>query len=120
MRVGPRALQSLLDLRFLVDLWLDLRFLGFLDLRLEPCLRNFLTRCLARIPSLIVALIGGSAGAGKLIIIASRILSSELPFALVSLLKFTSSKTKMGSHANSILSKENGSLQMTKDHAAVV
>lgn len=30
-----------------------------------------LTRCLAIVPSLIVALIGGSAGAGKLIIIAS-------------------------------------------------
>ncbi|GAB2222387.1 hypothetical protein Droror1_Dr00013604 [Drosera rotundifolia] len=44
---------------------------GFLDLRLEPWVRNMLTRCLAIIPSLIVALIGGSAGAGKLIIIAS-------------------------------------------------
>ncbi|CAE5964747.1 unnamed protein product [Arabidopsis arenosa] len=73
---------------------------GFLDLRLEPWLRNLLTRCLAIIPSLIVALIGGSAGAGKLIIIASMILSFELPFALVPLLKFTSCKTKMGSHVN--------------------
>ncbi|CAH8381181.1 unnamed protein product [Eruca vesicaria subsp. sativa] len=44
---------------------------GFLDLKIRPWLRNFLTRCLAIIPSLIVALIGGSAGAGKLIIIAS-------------------------------------------------
>ncbi|XAR50473.1 hypothetical protein NMG60_11004810 [Bertholletia excelsa] len=74
---------------------------GFLDLRLKPWIRNFLTRCLAIIPSLIVALIGGSAGAGKLIIIASMILSFELPFALVPLLKFTSSKTKMGTYANS-------------------
>ncbi|KAI3437187.1 Non-specific serine/threonine protein kinase [Psidium guajava] len=74
---------------------------GFLDLRLTPWLRNFLTRCLAIIPSLIVAIIGGSAGAGKLIIIASMILSFELPFALIPLLKFTSSKTKMGPHANS-------------------
>ncbi|KAL8230423.1 hypothetical protein R6Q57_000201 [Mikania cordata] len=74
---------------------------GFLDLRMKPWLRNFLTRCLAIVPSLIVALIGGSAGAGKLIIIASMILSFELPFALIPLLKFTSSKTKMGSHANS-------------------
>ncbi|KAH9667456.1 metal transporter Nramp1 [Citrus sinensis] len=65
---------------------------GFLDLRLKPWLRNFLTRCLAIVPSLIVALIGGSAGAGQLIIIASMILSFELPFALVPLLKFTSSK----------------------------
>ncbi|KAF8021652.1 hypothetical protein BT93_G1947 [Corymbia citriodora subsp. variegata] len=74
---------------------------GFLDLRLTPWVRNFLTRCLAIIPSLIVALIGGSAGAGKLIIIASMILSFELPFALIPLLKFTSSKTTMGQYANS-------------------
>ncbi|KAJ7951979.1 putative Metal transporter [Quillaja saponaria] len=76
---------------------------GFLDLRLEPWVRNLLTRCLAIVPSLIVALIGGSAGAGKLIIIASMILSFELPFALIPLLKFTSSKTKMGMHGNSIM-----------------
>ncbi|KAI3979130.1 hypothetical protein MKX01_016955 [Papaver californicum] len=76
---------------------------GFLDLRLRPWIRNFLTRCLAIVPSLIVALIGGSAGAGKLIIIASMILSFELPFALIPLLKFTSCKNKMGSHANSVI-----------------
>ncbi|KAF3785185.1 Metal transporter [Nymphaea thermarum] len=74
---------------------------GFLDLRLRPWIQNFLTRSLAIIPSLIVAIIGGSTGAGKLIIIASMILSFELPFALVPLLKFTSSKTKMGPHVNS-------------------
>ncbi|PNX83436.1 metal transporter Nramp6-like protein [Trifolium pratense] len=62
-----------------------------------------LTRCLAIVPSLIVAVIGGSTGAGKLIIIASMILSFELPFALVPLLKFTSSKTKMGAHVNSTM-----------------
>lgn len=38
---------------------------------MKPWIRNFLTRCLAIVPSLIVAIIGGSAGAGKLIIIAS-------------------------------------------------
>ncbi|XP_043817560.1 metal transporter Nramp1-like isoform X1 [Manihot esculenta] len=74
---------------------------GFLNLRLTPWIRNFLTRCLAIVPSLIVALIGGSSGAGKLIIIASMILSFELPFALIPLLKFTSCQTKMGMHANS-------------------
>ncbi|KAL5576120.1 hypothetical protein UlMin_017819 [Ulmus minor] len=75
---------------------------GFLDLRLKPWLRNLLTRCLAIVPSLIVALIGGSSGAGQLIIIASMILSFELPFALVPLLKFTSSETKMGAYVNSV------------------
>ncbi|KAL3617711.1 Metal transporter nramp1 [Castilleja foliolosa] len=75
---------------------------GFLDLRLKPWIRNFLTRGLAIVPSLVVAIIGGSSGAGNLIIIASMILSFELPFALIPLLKFTSCKTKMGAHANSI------------------
>eukprot|EP01018_Ginkgo_biloba_P031185 Gb_39414 [translate_table: standard] len=74
---------------------------GFLNLRFKPWIRNLLTRCLAIIPSLVVAIIGGSSGAGKLIIVASMILSFELPFALVPLLKFTSSKTKMGPYANS-------------------
>ncbi|KAH9288328.1 hypothetical protein KI387_032445, partial [Taxus chinensis] len=75
---------------------------GFLNLRFKPWLRNLLTRCLAIVPSLIVAIIGGSSGAGELIIIASMILSFELPFALIPLLKFTSSKTKMGLYANSL------------------
>ncbi|XP_020270393.1 metal transporter Nramp3-like isoform X2 [Asparagus officinalis] len=75
---------------------------GFLDLRITPWIRNMLTRSLAIVPSLIVALIGGSTGAGKLIIIASMILSFELPFALIPLLKFTSSKTKMGAYVNHI------------------
>ncbi|KAL3689613.1 hypothetical protein R1sor_015922 [Riccia sorocarpa] len=74
---------------------------GFLNLQFQPWLRNLFTRSVAIIPSLVVALIGGSAGAGKLIIISSMILSFELPFALIPLLKFTSSTTKMGPHANS-------------------
>nr|BAX09095.1 natural resistance-associated macrophage protein [Cryptomeria japonica] len=75
---------------------------GFLNLRFKTWVRNLLTRCLAIIPSLIVAIIGGSSGAGQLIIIASMILSFELPFALIPLLKFTGSKTKMGPNANSL------------------
>ncbi|KAL3819583.1 hypothetical protein ACJIZ3_005488 [Penstemon smallii] len=68
---------------------------GFLDLKMRPWVRNCLTRSLAIVPSLVVALIGGSAGAGNLIIVASMILSFDLPFALIPLLKFTSSSTKM-------------------------
>ncbi|KAH1207290.1 Metal transporter Nramp6 [Glycine max] len=89
---------------------------GFLDLRLEPWIRNMLTRCLAIVPSLIVAVIGGSAGAGKLIIIASMILSFELPFALVPLLKFTSSKTKMGTHVNSTMVNFFGNMKFVVVH----
>ncbi|KAJ7530969.1 hypothetical protein O6H91_14G026900 [Diphasiastrum complanatum] len=74
---------------------------GFLELHFAPWIRNMLTRCVAIIPSLVVALIGGSSGAGKLIIVSSMILSFELPFALIPLLKFTSNISKMGPHVNS-------------------
>ncbi|KAM4117619.1 hypothetical protein ACB094_02G138500 [Castanea mollissima] len=74
---------------------------GFLDLKMEPWLRNLITRCIAITPSLVVCIIGGSRGAASLIIIASMVLSFELPFALVPLLKFTSSEAKMGPHKNS-------------------
>ncbi|CAN6583807.1 unnamed protein product [Malus baccata var. baccata] len=75
---------------------------GFLDIKMKKWARNLLTRCIAITPSLIVSIIGGSSGAGRLIIIASMILSFELPFALIPLLKFSSSATKMGPHKNSI------------------
>ncbi|XP_038972976.1 metal transporter Nramp5-like [Phoenix dactylifera] len=75
---------------------------GFLDIKMRKWLRNLMTRCIAITPSLIVSIIGGSSGAGRLIIIASMILSFELPFALIPLLKFSSSRTKMGPHKNSI------------------
>ncbi|KAJ0577442.1 putative NRAMP family protein [Helianthus annuus] len=76
---------------------------GFLDLKMKKWLRNLMTRCIAITPSLIVSIIGGSAGAGRLIVIASMILSFELPFALIPLLKFSSSATKMGPHKNSMI-----------------
>ncbi|CAN6542504.1 unnamed protein product [Malus baccata var. baccata] len=75
---------------------------GFLNIKMKKWARNLMTRCIAITPSLIVSIIGGSSGAGRLIIIASMILSFELPFALIPLLKFSSSATKMGPHKNSI------------------
>ncbi|KAB5557213.1 hypothetical protein DKX38_008122 [Salix brachista] len=75
---------------------------GFLELKMRKWIRNLLTRCIAIAPSLVVSIVGGSSGASRLIIIASMILSFELPFALIPLLKFSSSTTKMGPHKNSI------------------
>ncbi|KAI5072368.1 hypothetical protein GOP47_0012474 [Adiantum capillus-veneris] len=76
---------------------------GFLNLQMTPWKRNLLTRCVAIVPSLIAALIGGPRGAGSLIIISSIVLSFELPFALIPLLKFTSNEKKMGLHKNHLL-----------------
>ncbi|XP_047068050.1 metal transporter Nramp5-like [Lolium rigidum] len=75
---------------------------GFLDIKMKTWMRNLMTRCIAIFPSLVVSIIGGSNGAGRLIIIASMILSFELPFALIPLLKFSSSSSKLGPHKNSI------------------
>jgi natural resistance-associated macrophage protein len=75
---------------------------GFLNIRMKKWQQNLMTRSIAMAPSLIVSIIGGSSGAGRLIIIASMMLSFELPFALIPLLKFSSSSTKMGPHRNSI------------------
>ncbi|EFJ20765.1 hypothetical protein SELMODRAFT_418073 [Selaginella moellendorffii] len=74
---------------------------GFLHLRFKPWIRNLMTRAVAIVPSLIVALIGGSRAAGNLIIVCSMILSFVLPFVLIPMLKFTGSKVKMGPYANS-------------------
>ncbi|KAB2026458.1 hypothetical protein ES319_D06G221000v1, partial [Gossypium barbadense] len=44
---------------------------GFLNLHMKKWVRNIMTRCIAITPSLIVSIIGGSQGVGRLIIIAS-------------------------------------------------
>ncbi|KAI4375141.1 hypothetical protein MLD38_013047 [Melastoma candidum] len=75
---------------------------GFINLKLKGWKRNLMTRSIAIVPSLIVSVIGGSNGAGRLIISSSMVLLFELPFALLPLLKFSSSPTKMGPHKNSI------------------
>ncbi|XP_073126075.1 metal transporter Nramp7.2-like [Henckelia pumila] len=75
---------------------------GFLDMKMKTWLRNLVTRCIAITPSLVVSIVGGSHASGRLIVIASMILSFELPFALIPLLKFSSTSTKMGPHKNSI------------------
>ncbi|PKI61450.1 hypothetical protein CRG98_018133 [Punica granatum] len=57
---------------------------GFLDLKMKLWLRNLVTRCIAIAPSLVVCIIGGSAGASRLIIIASvTILSWILGFGTI-------------------------------------
>ncbi|XP_022753437.1 metal transporter Nramp5-like [Durio zibethinus] len=75
---------------------------GFLNIKMKKWARNLMTRSIAITPSLVVAIISGPQGAGRLIIIASIILSFELPFSLIPLLKFSNSSAKMGPHKNSI------------------
>jgi len=76
---------------------------GFVEIRLPLWQRNFITRSIAILPSLIVAILAGKSGSTTLIILSSAILSFQLPFALIPLVKFTSSPIKMGPFANSKL-----------------
>eukprot|EP00475_Leptophrys_vorax_P026587 TRINITY_DN3764_c1_g1_i2.p1 TRINITY_DN3764_c1_g1~~TRINITY_DN3764_c1_g1_i2.p1 ORF type:complete len:549 (-),score=126.29 TRINITY_DN3764_c1_g1_i2:59-1705(-) len=75
---------------------------GFLDLKVKPWVRATLTRGMAIVPSLIIALAAGEGGADGLIVFSQSLLSILLPFALIPLLKFTNSTDKMGQFANAL------------------
>ena len=69
---------------------------GFLDIRLPPWLRRLITRLIAIVPAVIVTALYGESGTAKLLILSQVILSLQLPFAVIPLLRFTSDRAKMG------------------------
>ncbi|HED53929.1 MAG TPA: divalent metal cation transporter MntH [Phycisphaerales bacterium] len=73
---------------------------GFLRFRMRPWLIRLLTRLVAIVPAVFVIWIMGDSGSYRLLILSQVILSLQLPFAVVPLIKFTSSKTKMGPFVN--------------------
>lgn len=73
---------------------------GFLKLRIRPFLRRLITRLLAIIPAVLVIGMKGDKGSYDLLILSQVILSLQLPFAVIPLIKFTSDKSLMGSFAN--------------------
>ena len=73
---------------------------GFLKFRLKPWQRRLVTRLIAIIPAFLVTVIYGSKGTSNLLVLSQVILSMQLSFAVVPLVLFTNSKTKMGQFAN--------------------
>ncbi len=73
---------------------------GFLNIQLKPWLRRLITRLVAIVPALIVAIIYGEKGTSDLLILSQVILSLQLSFAVVPLVMFTSDKLKMGEFTN--------------------
>lgn len=73
---------------------------GFLHISLRPWMRRMITRVIAIIPAAIVAGVYGNEGAGKLLVLSQVILSLQLPFAVIPLVHFTSSRKKMGRFVN--------------------
>ena len=73
---------------------------GFLNLKIKPWVSRLSTRLLAIIPALAVIIFFQDFGVGKLLILSQVILSLQLPFAVIPLVMFTSSKGKMGQFVN--------------------
>jgi manganese transport protein len=73
---------------------------GFLNIRVRPWLRRLITRLIAIVPAVIVAIVGGASGTARLLILSQVLLSLQLSFAVFPLVMFTSSKLKMGEFVN--------------------
>jgi len=73
---------------------------GFLNLRLRPWLRRLVTRAIAIIPAVLTIYYLGDSGTYKLLILSQVILSMQLPFAVIPLIRFTSDSRRMGGFSN--------------------
>ena len=69
---------------------------GFLDIRLPSWARRLLTRGIAIVPVVIVTALYGERGTGQLLVFSQVILSMQLPFAVIPLVRFVSDRRKMG------------------------
>jgi manganese transport protein len=73
---------------------------GFLNIRMRPWLRRLMTRTIAIIPAAFTVYLAGEHGTYRLLILSQVILSMQLPFAVIPLIHFTSSRERMGAFAN--------------------
>jgi manganese transport protein len=75
---------------------------GFLDLRLPSWARRLLTRGIAIVPVIVVTAFYGERGTAELLVFSQVVLSMQLPFAVIPLVRFVSDKRKMGKFAISM------------------
>jgi len=73
---------------------------GFMHLRMKPWVRRIITRALAIVPAVIIAVAFGGSGLAHLLILSQVVLSIQLPFAVFPLVYLTSSKKRMGVFVN--------------------
>src|SRR5438105_4685192 len=72
---------------------------GFLHLRLPNWARRLLTRGVAIVPVLAITALYGERGTGQLLVFSQVVLSMQLPFAVIPLVRFVSDRRKMGKFA---------------------
>lgn len=82
---------------------------GFLNLRMRPWVRRFLTRAVALLPAIFVTAYYAKGGPeeqfnaiGRLLVLSQVVLSLQLAFAVIPLIQFTSDRKLMGQFVNSL------------------
>ena len=73
---------------------------GFVRLRMSPVQRQLFTRALAIVPAVAVLFHSGDEGVLQLLVLSQVVLSLQLPFAIVPLIRFTSAAPIMGDFAS--------------------
>jgi manganese transport protein len=73
---------------------------GFLKLRVRPFVRRLITRLIAIVPAIVVITWKGEHASYDLLILSQVILSLQLPFAVIPLIRFTSDRQIMGVFVN--------------------
>lgn len=76
---------------------------GFMHWRIQPWLRRMITRLIAICPAIIVIAVQGDQAVNNLLVLSQVILGLQLPFAMVPLMQFTSSRKQMGRYVNNRL-----------------
>jgi manganese transport protein len=72
---------------------------GFLHLRMPMWARRLVTRGIAIIPVIAVTAVYGERGTAQLLVLSQVVLSMQLPFAVIPLVRFVSDRRKMGMFA---------------------
>lgn len=70
---------------------------GFVSLRIPDWARRLITRGIAVIPVVVVTGLYGESGTAKLLVLSQVVLSMQLPFAVIPLVRFVSDRQLMGS-----------------------
>ena len=69
---------------------------GFMHWRIAPWLRRLITRALAIIPAVIIIGVRGNSSVNDLLTLSQVVLALQLPLAMFPLMRFTSSRKRMG------------------------
>jgi len=75
---------------------------GFLNFRMRAWLRRLSTRLLAIVPAAITVYLAGDKGAYQLLLLTQAVLSLQLPFAVIPLIRFTADRRRMGEFASNV------------------